>query len=101
MKRILLAASIFTAAATFAGNVNVNASTNTVLSRDGKHIPASQVPAPVIASFNSNFPSASNAQWEKEKEHGQTVYQADFLNNGKKWRAVFAADGTLLKSGRK
>ena len=102
MKRIFLAASLLIAATSFTGNLNANASTVSVLAqRDGKHIPPSEVPAPVMASFNESFPTAANVQWEKEKEHGQTIYQADFLKNGKKWRAIFASNGTLLSSGRR
>ena len=105
MKRIFLAASLLIAATSFTSNLNANASTVSVLEksakRDGVHIPASQVPAPVMASFNEKFPTAANAQWEKEKEHGAIVYQADFLKNGKRWRAIFAADGTFLSSERK
>lgn len=104
MKRIFLAASLIIAATSFSGSINANASTVSVLEsakRDGIHISPSEVPAAVMASFNENFPTAMNAQWEKEKKHGAIVYQADFLKNGKRWRAVFAKDGTLLKSERK
>ena len=105
MKRIFLATSLLIAATSFTGNLNANASTISVLAksakRDGIHISPSQVPAQVMASFNEKFPTAANVQWEKEKEHGAVVYQADFIKNGKRWRAVFAADGTLLKSERK
>ncbi len=102
MKKIFLAAALIIAATSITGVTIANASTVTVLSSgDGQHIPASAVPAPVRASYHSNFPGGSNAQWEKEREHGQTVYQVDFLNNGKRWRAVFAPDGTLLSSGRR
>ena len=100
-----MAASLIIAATSFTGSFNANASTVSILAesakRDGVHIPASEVPSPVIASFNENFPTATNVQWEREKEHGAIVYQADFLKNGKRWRAVFAKDGTLLKSERK
>ena len=105
MKRIFLAASLLIAATSFTGNLNANASTVSVLAKSakggGKHIPASEVPAPVMASFNEKFPTAANVQWEKEKEHGAIVYQADFLKNGKRWRAIFAANGTLLSAERK
>lgn len=100
MKKIILAASLIIAATSIAGTTSAYASTsNVLLSGGGKHISASAVPAPVMASFNANFPTATNTQWEKEKEHGQTTYQADFQLNGKRWRAVFAPDGTLLSSG--
>ena len=101
MKRIFLAASLLIAATTFTGTATVNASPLSTSSKsgDGVHIPASQVPVAVMASFNSNFPTATNVRWEREREHGRTVYQADFLLNGKRWRAEFSANGTLLSSG--
>ena len=45
------------------------------------------------------FPDATNVRWQLETEHGKNVYQADFLLNGARWRAVFNADGTLIKAG--
>ena len=103
MKRIFLAASLLIAATSFTGISTANASATTVaLAKKGIHIPPSAVPAPVMASFNAHFPTATNVEWQKEREHGQTTYQADFLKkNGTKWRAVFAPDGTLLSSGPK
>ena len=100
MKKVFLAASLFLAAASSTIVTTASAATMSTSSKgDGQHIPASQVPAPVMASFTSHFPTATNVQWEKEKEHGQTTYQADFLLNGKRWRATFAADGTMLSAG--
>lgn len=102
MKKIFLAASLLMAATAFTGITSANAATAIVTKKgDGQHIPQSQVPPPVVASFNSYFPNATNVQWEREREHGSTVYQADFYNKGKRWRAVFAADGTLLSAGPK
>lgn len=98
MKKIFLAASLLIAATTFTGTYSANAAT-IVTAKDGKHIPASAVPAPVMASFNENFPMATNVKWEKEKEHGQVQYQADFNQNSQRWRAVFSANGTLLSAG--
>ena len=96
MKKILLAASLLLAGVTFANANNITAIT--VLSGDGVHIPASQVPVAVRASFHNMFPNATNVRWEREREHGQTVYEADFLLNGKRMKAEFAADGTYLGS---
>jgi len=104
MKRIFLAASLIIAATSFTSSLHAGALTISAVEsakRDGIHISPSQVPVAVMASFNETFPTATNVQWEKEKEHGATVYQADFMKNGRRWRAVFAADGTLLKSERK
>ena len=101
MKKVLLAASLFIAASSFAGYNHLNGITTatTVQSGDGTHIPASEVPRPVKVSFRNMFPTATNVRWELEREHGQTVYQADFLLDGKRWRAVFSADGTFIKGG--
>ena len=100
MKKIFLAASLLIAATTFTGISSANAAVIiSAKSGGGVHIPASQVPGVVRASFASNFPSATNVRWERETEHGRTQYQADFLQNGQRWRAVFASNGTLLKAG--
>ncbi|MBV9961575.1 MAG: hypothetical protein JO072_04955 [Parafilimonas sp.] len=102
MKKIFLAASLLIAATSFAGITSANATTMSVTKKgDGQHISQSQVPPPVLASFNANFPNAVNVQWEKETEHGSTTYQATFLMNGKRWRATFSSNGTLLSSGPK
>ncbi|QEC68428.1 hypothetical protein FRZ67_14355 [Panacibacter ginsenosidivorans] len=100
MKKIFLAASLLIAAATFTGFSSAHAAvTISVKSGGGVHIPASQVPVAVRASFAANFPTATNVRWERQTEHGRTQYQADFLMNGQRWRAVFASNGTLLSAG--
>lgn len=98
MKKVLLAASLFISAATFAGYNHAN-TVNTTVDAGGNHIPASQVPAAVKATFISMFPGAANVRWQVEREHGQVVYQADFQLHGQRWRAVFSADGTFVKGG--
>ena len=98
MKKVFLAASLLLAATTFTGSYSANA-TVVAAAKSGTHIPASQVPVAVRASFNANFPDATNVRWEREREHGQVQYQADFNQNGQRWRARFAADGTLLSAG--
>ncbi|HNP24234.1 MAG TPA: hypothetical protein PKM63_03860 [Panacibacter sp.] len=97
MKKVLLAAALFISASSFAGYYNFNA--NSVVEAKGTHIPASQVPVAVRTTFASMFPDATNVRWQLETEHGKNVYQADFLLNGARWRAVFNADGTLIKAG--
>ena len=106
MKRIFLAASLIIAASAATNALQANSSAITVSLKSGgddggTHITASQVPAAVLTAFHATFPMATNAQWQKEREHGTTVYQVDFNKNGNKWRAVFAPDGTLLSSGRR
>lgn len=97
MKKLFLAAGLLLAATSFTGYNSANAAV--IVKAGGKHIPASQVPAPVLATFSSTFPTATNVKWQVEREHGQVVYQADFVQNGQRWRAQFSADGTLLSAG--
>lgn len=106
MKRIFLAASLLIAAASVTNVLHANASVATVSFKGGddngggQHISPSQLPPAVLSAFNSKFPTAANAKWEKESEHGGTVYKVDFYLNGKRWRAVFAPSGALLSSER-
>ncbi len=100
MKKVLLAVLLLTSASAITlGNAHA-ASVMMPASGDGRHIPASQVPEAVMTSFTTMFPNAKNVQWEVEKEHGQKVYQAEFTQNGKRWKAQFATDGTFLGKKR-
>ncbi|CAN5816596.1 hypothetical protein BH10BAC2_BH10BAC2_26650 [soil metagenome] len=99
MKKIFLAASLLIAATSFTGFSSANAATVTAIAKKGQHIPASEVPAPVMATFNSTFPTATNVKWEKEREDSGLQYQADFTQNGVRWRARFSKNGTLLNAG--
>lgn len=58
------------------------------------HINSSQVPAAVLSSFNSRYPTAGG-QIEWEKENGNT-YKVKFFINGQRWQALFAADGSFI-----
>jgi len=101
MKKIVLAALLLTSISAFAfANGNVVSNVRTVASGDGRHISASEVPAPVMESFNSRFPTATNVSWEVEREHGSRVYEATFTQNGKRFKATFAPDGTFLGKER-
>jgi hypothetical protein len=100
MKKILFAALMLTSVSAFASNASVTPNVSSLKSDDGRHISASQVPAPVMQSFNSMFPDATNVQWEVEKEHGSKVYQAEFTQNGRRFQAQFAPDGTFLGKKR-
>jgi hypothetical protein len=100
MKKIFLAASLLFAATTFTGTYSVNAATIVAMAKKGVEIPASQVPVAVRSSFASNFPNATNVKWERQREDGGVQYQADFKMNGQRWRARFAANGTLLSAGQ-
>ncbi len=96
MKRVILAACLLASIGTFAIS-NSNASAYAMKKGDGQHIPASQVPAPVMADFQMRYPDAKGTQWELENEHGKKVYKADFRRaNNRRVRAEWLADGTFL-----
>ena len=102
MKKIVFAALMLTSVSGFAA-FNQQAVSSTVAMKDdggSKHISASQVPAAVIESFNAKFPDAKNVQWEVQKEDGGKIYQAEFTQNGKRFKAQFAPDGTFLGKQR-
>ena len=83
MKKIFLAASLLIAVVSFAGNFNgATTPAYSQASGGGIHIPASKVPASILATFNAQYPTATNVRWEVEREHGQIVFQATFLLNG-------------------
>ncbi len=91
MKKALLAASLLIAVGSFAGNNNFAAIKGSIETGKGRHIPESQVPASIVASFYSQYPGATNVNWQVEREHGQIVYQAQFLLNGQRMKVKFPA----------
>lgn len=96
MKKVILAVCMLATVGTFAAPKTMNAAFS-MKKGDGQHIPASQVPAPVMSDFQMRYPGATNTQWEKESEHGQVAYKAEFKKaNGKKTKAQWLADGTFL-----
>jgi hypothetical protein len=101
MKKILFAALMLTSVSVFAFSNGSNVSNVVnVKSGGGRHISASEVPAPVMESFTSRFPTARNVQWQVERENGSKVYQAEFTQNGIRYKAQFAPDGTFLGKKR-
>jgi hypothetical protein len=84
MKKLLLALLISTATLSCS-----KSSSNTSTS-----ISASQVPSPVMSSFNSKYPNASG-QIEWEKEDGNT-YKVKFFIGSQRWQAIFNADGSFV-----
>ncbi|MFN8253440.1 MAG: hypothetical protein U0V75_16340 [Ferruginibacter sp.] len=57
-------------------------------------IPASQVPAAVMTTFNSKYPTASG-QIEWEKEDGNT-YKVKFFIGSQRKQATFTAAGAFI-----
>ena len=102
MKKIILAILLVSASLVLHTSVNAQAITS-----KGKHgggdagstIPASQVPKPVKMSFKSQYPTATNVQWEyKPVYYGTPVYTASFYLGSQKWEANYYADGTFLSA---
>jgi hypothetical protein len=57
-----------------------------------QEIPASQVPAAVIKSFNSYFPQTARVEWEKKGNR----YEADFDIKRTDHKALFENTGKLI-----
>lgn len=96
MKKVIFAALMLATVFSFS-ITTANSAPYAISKSDGRHISPSQVPAPVMSSFNNRYPNATNVQWEVEREDGSKVYQAQFRQpNGKRIKAQFAPDGTFL-----
>jgi hypothetical protein len=63
----------------------------------GTNISASSLPAAVKASFNSQFPSATNIEWKKLNNGN---YKAQFYNGGIRWEVSYTSAGTQVKLER-
>ena len=62
-----------------------------------KKISQSDVPGPVMASINSRFPGAQVTSIEREKEHGNVIYDFELRQNGRKYEADVKDDGTIIE----
>ena len=62
-----------------------------------KEISASQVPQPVMNTFQSKYPNITPEKWVKETEKGKTVYEAKFKNNNKEAEAEFDENGNFIE----
>ncbi|MEP7319284.1 MAG: hypothetical protein ABI921_11090 [Panacibacter sp.] len=97
MKKVLLATALLITVVSYALPVP-KAMIVLKASGDGRHIPASQIPAAVLSNFNSLYPSATNVKWEREREDSGIEYKADFMLGNQRWEARFASNGTFLRS---
>lgn len=100
MKKVILAALMLVTVSTFAMPTRNSEKHAVSVSGGGKHIDASQVPEPVMTTFNAMYPTATNVSWEKERNNGTVIYQAKFSRDGKCFKSTFAADGTFLGQKR-
>ena len=70
---------------------------------DGEHednevkVTLDQVPAPVKATLEQESKGGTIGEIEQETEHGQTVYSAALVVNGKKTEVELDAGGKVLK----
>ena len=96
MKRTILVALLFVSVFSYAHTYVWSSAISKV--SDVKHVSSSQVPAPVIANFNSMFPGATNVKWDiiTGAYVGNTQYMAEFRLNGAKRTARYSPDGTYL-----
>lgn len=70
------------------------------VSDDSQHITLAELPPAVLSAFNTQFPGVTVREVEQETEDGGTVYKIDYLTTaGVRQRAVFDANGNLLKNG--
>jgi hypothetical protein len=87
MKKLLLALLISTAVVSCSKHND-----------DNSNFTASQVPAGVMSSFNTRYPTAAG-QIEWEKENGNT-FKVKFFIGSQRWLAIFKADGTFLSESQ-
>ncbi len=61
-----------------------------------KTVTLDQVPAAVKATILKEAAGAKVKEIERETKDGQTVYEAEFLRDGREIEIAIAPDGTLL-----
>jgi uncharacterized membrane protein YkoI len=59
-------------------------------------VPAAQVPAAVIATFNGRYPDAAETRWEMKKLNDRSVYEAEFKVNNNEKEAKIEENGTFI-----
>ena len=62
-----------------------------------KQISVNEVPSAVQQTFSTKYTDASAVTWEDAHEDGSETYKVKFTFNGKKMKAEFNADGSLIK----
>lgn len=64
---------------------------------DGKDLAPQDVPAAVRQAFGKAYPAAHDIEYEKKAKAGQTVYEVEFKDAGRKREATYGTDGALIK----
>jgi hypothetical protein len=65
--------------------------------RENKRLEPSVVPSQVRASMEKRFPGAQVTRVEREKEHGDIVYDYELRQDGRKYEMDIKEDGTVLE----
>lgn len=69
----------------------------TSLSLAGQDVALDQLPAPVRTTVERETKGAQITDIERDTEHGQTIYEVEFVLDGKEYELDIAADGQLLE----
>jgi hypothetical protein len=67
------------------------------LSLAGQDVPLEQLPAPVRATVERETKGGKITEIELDTEQGQTIYEVEFVLDGKKYELDIATDGKLLR----
>ena len=65
--------------------------------KEDKEISSGTVPASVQSAFSTKYSTASDVKWEDAHEDTIKTYKAKFKIDGKKMKAEFDANGSLVK----
>ena len=65
--------------------------------KEDKEISSGTVPASVQSAFSTKYSTASDVKWEDAHEDTIKTYKAKFKIDGKKMKAEFDANGSLIK----
>lgn len=58
------------------------------------------IPEAVVRKFQTDYPHATNVEYDTDINNGMKHYKIEFMNAGKKRQIHYSADGRLLKSER-
>jgi hypothetical protein len=63
----------------------------------GPDVPIDQLPQPVRTTVERETQGGQITDIERDAEHGQTIYEVEFVLDGKEYELDIAADGKLLE----
>lgn len=59
-------------------------------------IPLSDVPDPVVATFKTRYPQATDQEWEKTKINNHYIYEAEFKVGKHEKEVKIEENGTFI-----